>query len=168
MKIPVLSSGVAAVVAVIAIVWCYDGHCRVGLIVPALPSSAGLPFPMPHIYLVCRYSLCKLTLIDHFHLPCLIYVPLSTGYGPWPDAIDNFSRQSYHSPTLRFFISYICSTSILARRFPSARLLQEARNPIAQRRPTNSQLTSSHPLHPLLSFIQVSNSASLQPVFFWP
>ena len=32
----------------------------VGLTVPALPSSAGWLFPMPHIYLVSRYSSCIL------------------------------------------------------------------------------------------------------------
>jgi hypothetical protein len=45
----------------------------------------------------------------------------------------------------------------LARRFPSTRYFQEARNPIAFRRPANrnpSQLTSGHPLHPLPSFVR--------------
>ena len=38
----------------------------VGLTVPALPPSAGHPFPTPHMYLVSTYSLCFLISINHF------------------------------------------------------------------------------------------------------
>jgi hypothetical protein len=76
----------------------------VGLTVPALPSSAGLPFPTPSIYLVGSTRRVSLSTT----LLCLVYVLLSTGYGP--RAIDDFSRQlplflrplsSHCYPTLR-------------------------------------------------------------------
>ena len=52
---------------------------HVGLTVPALPSSAGLPIPTPHIYIVSRYSLCISISIRSLSLACLVCVPLSTG-----------------------------------------------------------------------------------------
>jgi hypothetical protein len=145
----------------------------------ALPSSAGRPLPTPRIYLSQYLLVVYPSLFDHFHLSCLVCVPRSTGYGPRPDAIlDDFSRQ-----ILSFFaiksqsdpaalIPYLSPTSFLARRFSSARHFQEARNPIAYKHPANRNptviLTSGHPLHPLLSLIQISKSASpsLVRVFF--
>ena len=79
----------------------------------ALPSSAGRPIPTPRIYLVSIYSACVSLFIRSLSLACLVCVPLSTGYGPRPDTIDDFSCQllfftiesfklSYHPcPTLR-------------------------------------------------------------------
>ena len=40
----------------------------VGLTVPALPPSAGHPFPTPHMHLVSTYSLYSII----FHLSCLV------------------------------------------------------------------------------------------------
>ena len=78
----------------------------VGLTVPALPSSAGLPIPTPHIYIVSRYSLCISISIRSLSLACLVCVPLSTGYGPRPDAIDDFSRQLLFFTIESFKLSY--------------------------------------------------------------
>jgi hypothetical protein len=50
----------------------------VGLTVPALPSSSGLPFPTPHIYIVSRILVVYDSLYSIFHLPCPVSVPLST------------------------------------------------------------------------------------------
>jgi hypothetical protein len=83
----------------------------VGLNVPALPSSAvtcrSHASYLPYLVV---YSLCISNPIHY----CRVSSPLSTGYGPRPDAIDDFSRQlplfsrprlsssySYHRPTLR-------------------------------------------------------------------
>jgi hypothetical protein len=60
----------------------------VGLIVPALPSSAGLPFPTPHIYLVCRYSL--VWLLQLFNFICKIYHAWTAIAINWPDCSNNF------------------------------------------------------------------------------
>jgi hypothetical protein len=40
----------------------------VGLTIPALPSSAGQPFPMPHIYLASTYLSCIFIPIHHFRV----------------------------------------------------------------------------------------------------
>ena len=96
---------------------------NVGLYVPACPTIVyrTMPFPMPHIYLVSRYSLCISSLFDHFPLLCLVSVRLSTGYGPRP--LVALYRQSFTPITLssqsrKFAIlSYLFDLAVLYRIF---------------------------------------------------
>ena len=146
----------------------------------ALPSSTLRFVPTARIYPFRSFSPCSSISIHHLHPSCLVSALLSTGYGPRRNAIDDFSRQPpllSQPPSSRnqlepylillpsdfeVFILYLRPTSTLAHRFPSALSnfssqqyleSQEARNPIACRRPVNrNPIVNRHPAIPCTSF----------------
>ena len=145
----------------------------------ALPSSTSRFVPTTRIYLFRSFSPCSSISIHHLHPSCLVSALLSTVYGPRRNAIDDFSRQPplllqppssrnqlelylFLSPSdFEVFIPYLRPTSTLAHRFPSALSnlssqqyleSQEARNPIACRRPVNrNPIVNRHPAIPCTS-----------------